>query len=114
MYFAAVTDHLDGDPRRRRPAYRAGVWLYRLALAVAAAYLIAMATHAAPVLGGPSLLLFILVYVACLACADVLFARLGMRVFALAVVPADGPLGNSNQVKANRKTVWRDVFGRGR
>jgi len=57
---------------------------------------------------------FFLLYGVGLAVADVLFARLGMRVLALALVSVDGPLGNSAEVKANRKTVWRDVFGRGR
>ena len=81
---------------------------------VAAAYVIAMATRAVPLFSGASLLSFILFYGACLAVATVLFARMGMRTYALALVSVDGPLGNSDEVKANRKTVWRDVLGRGR
>jgi hypothetical protein len=109
-----MTDHVDSDPRRSQPAYRTGVWLYRLAFVVAAAYAIAMATRAVPVFSGPSLLCFLLLYLACLVPAQLLIARTGMRIFALALVPADGPFGNSDEVKANRKMVWRDVCGRGR
>ena len=112
VYLPPVNDHVVADARRSRPAYRVCVWLYRLAFVLAAAYVIAMATRALPVLRGPSLLLFLLVYVACLAAAEVLFVRMGIRIFALALVPTDGPLGNSDAVKANRKTFYRDVFGR--
>ncbi|AEV84847.1 hypothetical protein ACWT_3823 [Actinoplanes sp. SE50] len=100
--------------RRSRPAYRAGVWLYRLAFVVAAVYVLAMATHALPVLSGPSLAFFPILYLACLVAGQYLFAQVGMRIFALALVRTDGPVGNSDEVRAHRRTVFRDVFGRGR
>jgi hypothetical protein len=109
-----VTDLVDAAALRSQPAYRVAVWLFRLAFVVAVAYVIAMATSAVPLLAGPSLAFFLLVYLVCLIAGYALFARAGMRIFALAIVPADGPFGNSNEVRANRKIVWRDVFGRAR
>ena len=44
-----MTDHVDADARRSQPAYRAAVWLFRLAFVVAAAYVIAMATRGATI-----------------------------------------------------------------
>jgi hypothetical protein len=113
-YLAPVTDHVDADARRSQPAYRAAVWLFRLAFVVAVAYVVAMATRAVPLLNGPSLALFLLLYLVCVVAGYALFARAGMRIFALAGVPADGRFGNSDEVKANRKIAWRDVFGRAR
>jgi len=109
-----VTDDVDAGARRSRPAYRAAVWLFRLAFVMAAAYVIAMATRAVPLVSGPSLALFLILYLVCLVAGYALFARAGMRIFALAVAPVDGPFGNSDEIKGNRKIVWRDVFGRGR
>jgi hypothetical protein len=113
-YLPRVTDHGDVDMRRSRPAYRAGVWLYRLAFVVAVAYVVAMATQALPVLSGPSFAFFLIFHLICVVAGQFLFSRIGMRIFALALVHADGPAGNSDEVRANRKTVYRDVFGRGR
>ncbi|MEU4238233.1 hypothetical protein [Actinoplanes sp. NPDC026619] len=100
------------DVRRSRPAYRAGVWMFRLMLLVLAGYVVAMATGAVPVFGGGSLLLFVVLYVIPMIIGYVLFARAGVKIAGLPQ-NSDQSFGMSDEVKANRKLVWRDVFGRG-
>ena len=106
-----MTERVDADERRSRPSYRVGVWLFRIEVAVTVAYVIAVATRAVPLLSGPSFTVFILLCLGCAVAGYVSYARAGVRIFALALVPADGPLGHSDEVKANQKVVWRDVFG---
>lgn len=90
------------DARRARPAYRVGVWSFRLSLVVVVVYLAAMASQAVPFLSWPSAFPFYFVYFACVITGYALFARVGMPSF-----------GSSPESKTNRRIVWRDVFWRG-
>jgi hypothetical protein len=96
-----VTDHVATDARRSQPAYRAAIWLLRLAFAITIVCVIAMATDAVPLVHG-LLLAYVLIYLACILAASVLFARTGVR------------FGPSDEGKANGKIVWWDVFRRNR
>jgi hypothetical protein len=88
---------------RTKPVYKAGVWAFRVMLAVLAVQVV---LKIAGVIGdyyGPVGIWFVVAYVAAAISGYVLLNRAGVRVFGL-----------SDGIWSRRKLVYKDVFGLGR
>jgi len=85
---------------RSKPKYEAGIWAFRVMLAVLA---LQVALMAAGIVRGRVGIWLLLAYVAAAICGYVLLDRAGVRVFGL-----------SDGIWSRRKMVYRDVFGLGR
>ena len=85
---------------RGKPAYKAGIWAFRVMLAV---LVLQIALTAAGIVPGRVAIWFLLAYLAAAICGYVLFDRAGVRV-----------VGVSDGIWGRRKMVYKDVFGLGR
>jgi hypothetical protein len=88
---------------RDRPAYRAGIWAFRVALIVLAAQIVLTLLGVVHSYYGPIGIWFVLGYVAAVISGYTLLAKAGVQVFGI----AEG-------IGHRRKTVYRDVVGLGR
>jgi hypothetical protein len=87
---------------RTKPVYKAGVWAFRVMLAVLAVQVVLMVAGVIRALG-PVGIWFVVAYVAAAISGYVLLDRAGVRVF-----------GFSDGISSRRRMVYKDVFGMGR
>ena len=87
---------------RTRPTYKAGIWAFRVMLAVLAGQIILKVAGVIPGYFGPVGIWFVLAYIAAAISGYVLLDRAGVRV-----------VGLSDGIWSRRKMVYKDVFGIG-
>jgi hypothetical protein len=87
---------------RSQPIYTIGIWAFRVMYGVLAVYIALMLARVLPFLAGPSLFVYLVLYLVAFVVGILCFRRVGVNI-----------TGRSDEVKYRRKIVYKDIFAIG-